>query len=121
MNVAIYLFDLAEELDWGGPWEVLRSWARGSDGAVSVYTVADARPETGGDGNSGAAAGAASGAAAGAGPDGAPSRVITCAKGLRVLADHTWETAPDPDVILIPGGDVRAPQADEALLERLRK
>ena len=29
---------------------------------------------------------------------------IRCAKGLRVLADHTFETAPTLDVIVVPGG-----------------
>lgn len=90
MNVAIYLFENAEELDWAGPWEVLAAWAGGSDGEVAVYTVAETEEP------------------------------VRCAKGLRVLADHTWDTAPRPDVILIPGGDVRVVQKDESLLERLR-
>src|SRR5262249_55056452 len=45
---------------------------------------------------------------------------VTCAKGLRVLADHTWASVPELDVIIIPGGDARVPSADEALHERLR-
>ncbi len=110
MNIAIYLFDLAEELDWAGPWEVLSAWARGSNRTVSVYTVANAEPD----------AGSAASELVLTTADGTSARVITCAKGLRVLPDHTWETAPDPDVILIPGGDVRGPQEDQALLERLR-
>jgi transcriptional regulator GlxA family with amidase domain len=32
---------------------------------------------------------------------------ITCAKGLRVLPDHTFEDAPPLDVLLIPGGHGR--------------
>jgi len=30
--------------------------------------------------------------------------VVTCAKGLRVLPDHSFKSAPAPDVILVPGG-----------------
>ena len=75
MRIAIVLFDGAEELDWAGPWEVLAAWSKmWPDDGVEVYTVAET-PEP-----------------------------ITCAKGLRVLADHTWDDAPTPDVVLWPGG-----------------
>ena len=75
MRIGVYLFDGAEELDWAGPWEVLAAWSRmWPDDGVEVFTVAR--------------------------EDGA----ITCAKGLRVLPDHTWETAPEADVLLVPGG-----------------
>lgn len=91
MNIGIYLYPGAEELDWAGPWEVLSAWARGwSEDAVACFTIADAE-----------------------GP-------LTCAKGLRVLADHTWVTAPPIDVLLVPGGDARGPSADTALLTRIR-
>ncbi|HEY2541858.1 MAG TPA: DJ-1/PfpI family protein [Gaiellaceae bacterium] len=75
MNIAVVLFDGAEELDWAGPWEVLAAWRDGwPDDGVQVFTVAWTE---------------------------AP---IVCAKGLRVLADHTWETAPEADVVVWPGG-----------------
>jgi transcriptional regulator GlxA family with amidase domain len=75
VRIAIVLFDGAEELDWAGPWEVLAAWAKQwPDDGVEVFTVAD-------------------------GPE-----PITCAKGLRVLPDHTWEDAPAADVVLWPGG-----------------
>ena len=35
---------------------------------------------------------------------------IRCAKGLRVLADHTFDDAPPLDVILVPGGLGTRPQ-----------
>jgi transcriptional regulator GlxA family with amidase domain len=91
MNVGVYLYDLAEELDWAGPWEVLAAWAQGwPDDGVTAFTIAERE-----------------------GP-------VTCAKGLRVLADHTWQTAPAIDLLVIPGGDSRGPAADDSLLERLR-
>lgn len=75
MRIAVYLFDGAEELDWAGPWEVLAGWAaQWPDDGVEVFTVA--RTE---------------------GP-------VTCAKGLRVLPDHTWASAPPADVLVVPGG-----------------
>ena len=46
---------------------------------------------------------------------------IRSAKGLRVLADHTWDTAPPPDVVLVPGGvGVNELIHDEGFLDRLR-
>jgi transcriptional regulator GlxA family with amidase domain len=47
--------------------------------------------------------------------------MVTCAKGLRVLADETWETAPPLDVLVYPGGQgTRAELQDEAVLDWLR-
>lgn len=72
---AVFVFEGAEELDWAGPWEVLSSWALGwPDDGVRVFTVAQ-RPG-----------------------------LVTCAKGLRVQPDHTWDDAPAFDVLVYPGG-----------------
>jgi transcriptional regulator GlxA family with amidase domain len=74
-TIGIFLFDDAEELDWAGPWEVLSFWAKmWPDDGAEVFTFV--REE---------------------GP-------VTCAKGLRVLPDHTWDTAPAIDVLVYPGG-----------------
>lgn len=91
-QIAIVLFDGVEELDFAGPWEVLAAWAtQHPDDGVSVFTVADT------------------------------TDLVTCAKGLRVAPDHTWETAPAADVLLVPGGfGVNAKLDDAAFLERLR-
>ena len=91
-RIAIVLFDGVEELDFAGPWEVLAAWAtQYPDDGVSVFTVAET------------------------------TDLVTCAKGLRVAPDHTWDTAPAPDVLLVPGGfGVNAKLDDDAFLERLR-
>jgi transcriptional regulator GlxA family with amidase domain len=90
--IGVYLYDLAEELDWAGPWEVLSAWATGwPDDGVTTFTIAES------------------------------DEPIVCAKGLRVLADHTWETAPDADLLVIPGGDSRGPAANKTLLGELRR
>jgi transcriptional regulator GlxA family with amidase domain len=92
MKIAIVVFDGAEELDFAGPWEVLAAWSRmWPDDGVEVYTVADSLEP------------------------------ITCAKGLRVLAEHTWDTAPAPDVVLWPGGKGARDQLGVAAVrERVR-
>jgi transcriptional regulator GlxA family with amidase domain len=92
MRIGIFLFDGAEELDWAGPWEVFASWARvWPQDGVEVFTV------------------------------GAEAGPVTCANGLRVLPDHTWETAPAIDVLLVPGGEATFPLArDQGTLEWVR-
>jgi transcriptional regulator GlxA family with amidase domain len=91
-RIGIAVFDGAEELDWAGPWEVLAAWSKQwPDDGVEVFTVAQRD-----------------------GP-------ITCAKGLRVLADHTWESAGKLDVLVYPGGrGTRRELKDESVLEWLR-
>ena len=91
-RIAIALFEGAEELDWAGPWEVLAAWSQQwPDDGVEVFTVAR---------------------------DSAP---VTCAKGLRVLPDHSWETAPQFDVLVYPGGmGTRRELKDDAVLGWIR-
>jgi transcriptional regulator GlxA family with amidase domain len=90
--IGIALFDGAEELDWAGPWEVLAAWAQQfPDDGVRVFTLAR------------------------------ENRPITCAKGLRVLPDETWGSAPPVDVLVYPGGQgTRKELADEAVLDWIR-
>src|SRR5205823_3376539 len=84
--------DGAEELDAVGPWEVLASWANGwPNDGVEVITLTPAD-----------------------GP-------VRCAKGLRVLADYTWDTAPPLDVVVYPGGmGTRAQLGDNAIRDWLK-
>src|SRR5690349_20539533 len=92
MRIGIFLFDGAEELDWVGPWEVLAAWAMMWP-CDGVEVLALAR-------------------------DSGP---VSCAKGLRVLADHTWDTEPALDVLIVPGGRGTRPlTGDAASLERIR-
>jgi transcriptional regulator GlxA family with amidase domain len=93
LNIGVAVFEDSEELDWAGPWEVLSAWASGwPDDGVEVFTVADS------------------------------VEPVRCAKGLRVLADHTWETAPPLDVLVFPGGrGTRAQLGDESVRKRMRE
>lgn len=92
IRIGVVLFEDAEELDWAGPWEVLATWStRWPDDGVEVVTVAD---------------------------DEGP---IRCARGLRVLADETWDRAVGYDVVVYPGGQGTRRQLDVVPLhERLR-
>jgi transcriptional regulator GlxA family with amidase domain len=92
-RIGIFVFEGAEELDWAGPWEVLAFWAQQwPDDDVEVFTVA--REE---------------------GP-------VTCAKGLRVLTDYTWDDVPKMDVLVWPGGrGTRAQLGDESIKEWVRR
>jgi transcriptional regulator GlxA family with amidase domain len=92
-RIAISLFDGAEELDWAGPWEVLAAWSQSHPADdIEVFTIAQ--------------------------HDG----VVTCAKGLKVVPDHTWDSAPPIDVLVYPGGRGTRPQiGDETIAGWLRK
>jgi transcriptional regulator GlxA family with amidase domain len=69
VNIGIFIFDGAQELDFTGPWEVLNGWAREARGEreISVFTVARMHEP------------------------------IRCANGLRVVPDYAWDDAPALD------------------------
>lgn len=73
-TIGILLFDDVEELDFVGPWEVFSATAQQLFPDDRVVTIAQ------------------------------ESRPIRCAKGLRVLPDFAFATAPPLDVVLVPGG-----------------
>lgn len=91
-RIGILLFDGAEELDAVGPWEVLAHWTRELPGdGWEVLTYS------------------------------ADGEGVTCAKGLRLLVDHSEATRPPLDVLLVPGGEgTRALLAQPDVLERVR-
>ena len=91
--IGIFIFPGVEELDFVGPWEVLRAWERmAPDDGAKVFTVA------------------------------AGSDTIECAKGLRVIPDETWATAPPIDVLVYPGGmGTRAQLGNEAIRSWVRE
>ncbi|HEY2077344.1 MAG TPA: DJ-1/PfpI family protein [Streptosporangiaceae bacterium] len=70
----IVVFDGAEELDFAGPWEVFTVSSMLRETADTVVLIAE-RPE-----------------------------LVQCAKGMRVLPDHTFDDHPMLDVLLVPGG-----------------
>lgn len=80
-TIGIAVFPGVEELDFVGPWEVLRTWQRywPADGADVLLLAAEEGP-------------------------------VTCAKGMIVLPAHTWAGAPALDVVVYPGGQGTRPQ-----------
>ena len=91
IKIGIFLFEGAEELDWAGPWEVLSTWATFWPDEAEVFTVA----RYGG--------------------------AVHCAKGLKVLADYTWDQAPDMEVLVYPGGrGTRGQLGDEEIRKWVR-
>ncbi|HUB42953.1 MAG TPA: DJ-1/PfpI family protein [Streptosporangiaceae bacterium] len=70
----IVVFDGAEELDFAGPWEVFTVSKALREAGDTAVLIAE-RPEP-----------------------------VLCAKGMRVLPDHTLDDHPVLDVLLVPGG-----------------
>ena len=94
MNIrrfGILLFPGVEELDFVGPWEMLRMWSLYADGPSECLLVAQTL---------------------------AP---VECAKGMRVLPDHDFATCPPLDGLLVPGGKGTREQVNNpALLDFVR-
>lgn len=86
-TIGILIFDDAEELDFVGPWEVFTAARHvARDGADTVVLIAE-----------------------GPGP-------IRCAKGMRVLPDCDFDSAPALDVLVVPGGQGTRREVDNGPL-----
>lgn len=86
----LVVFDDAEELDFVGPWEVITGSSMlrelGGDPADEAFLVAETLEP------------------------------VRCAKGMRVLPDHTFDDHPAIDVVLVPGGMGTRVQVDNQRL-----
>jgi transcriptional regulator GlxA family with amidase domain len=92
IQIAIAIFEGAEELDFVGPWEVVASWRHLYPDDVDVFLV------------------------------GEDASAVTCAKGMRVLPDRTWDTLGQVDVLIYPGGrGTRVQLGDERIRSRLQR
>ena len=79
MRIAIVVFDGVEELDFAGPWEVLKYWAREPAVDAEVLLLADSQDP------------------------------VRAAKDMRLLPDTTWDAAGHIDVLVLPAGVAPAP------------
>ncbi len=70
----LLIFDGAEELDFTGPWEVFTASSMLRDHADTAVLIAE-RPGA-----------------------------VRCAKGMRIVPDHTLDDHPPLDLLLVPGG-----------------
>lgn len=84
--IAIVIFPDVEELDFVGPWEIFSYLRDLVPGSCTIFTVS----QHGGE--------------------------VRCRKGLRVIADHSFETAPDPGIVLVPGGQGTRVEVDNPAL-----
>src|SRR5215475_7660851 len=91
MRIAIAVFEDAEELDFAGPWEVLTAWSFLYPEDVEVVMVGDSTDP------------------------------VTCAKGMRVVPEVSWDGLGDVDVLVYPRGrGTRAQLGNERIRGRLR-
>jgi transcriptional regulator GlxA family with amidase domain len=91
--IGVYLFEVVEEIDAIGPWEVFAWWTHRfpEDGWAATTFSADGRP-------------------------------VTCNKSLVVQPHHSFSTVPALDVLVHPGGDGHIPLLeDEAHLAWVRE
>jgi transcriptional regulator GlxA family with amidase domain len=77
-NLAILIFDGVQIIDYTGPYETFGHVYSDDAPAFNIYTVSE------------------------------KTAPITTAMGMSVIPKYSFENAPEPDVLLIPGGDVRA-------------
>lgn len=83
-TIGILVFENVDELDAIGPWEVLTFWCdRHPDDGWRVVTFS---------------------------PDGG---TVRCAKGLRILPDHSYDDVPPLEVLVYPGGPGARAQIDD--------
>jgi len=91
-TIGIVLFPGVEELDFVGPWEIFTMTAALAPDACTVFTVSETVEE------------------------------VVCAKGLRVRPDHRLASAPEAEVVLVPGGRGTRTEVDNpVLIEYLRQ
>jgi len=91
-SIAIVIFEGAEELDFVGPWEIFTFIRHFDTEACEVFTVS----ERGGE--------------------------VRSAKGLRVLSDYSFESAPKADIVLLPGGMGTRTEVDNPrMIEYIRR
>jgi transcriptional regulator GlxA family with amidase domain len=91
--IGIFLFDVMEEIDGIGPWEVLAWWTHHipEDGWAATTFSATGEP-------------------------------VTCEKSLVVTPHHSFDSVPSLDVLIHPGGDgAEAMIDDDAHLDWLRE
>jgi transcriptional regulator GlxA family with amidase domain len=82
MNFGFLLFPELEELDLLGPWEIIGMWSQNFNGPQPRIVVS----QTGG--------------------------LVTCAKGLKLVADYNFENCPPLDCLLVPGGQGTRKEVD---------
>lgn len=86
MKFGVLIFPDVEELDFVGPWEMLRTWSRFLKGPEDCLIVAQSRD------------------------------AVRCTNGLSVNPDVAFDECPDLDFLLVPGGMGTRKEVDNAIL-----
>jgi putative intracellular protease/amidase len=87
-NLAILIFDGVQIIDYTGPYETFgHVYTSNHTPAFNIYTVSE------------------------------KTNPITTAMGMTVIPKYSFENAPAPDVMLIPGGDVRRQVSNPTVLK----
>lgn len=86
-NLAILIFDGVQIIDYTGPYETFGHVYNDDTPAFNIYTVSE------------------------------KTDAITTAMGMSVNPKYSFENAPQPDVLMVPGGDVRGQLANPAVLK----
>jgi transcriptional regulator GlxA family with amidase domain len=86
MIVGFVIFHEVEELDLVGPWEIFRMWSREPGGPSRCILVAE------------------------------QPGLVTCSKGMRILADEVFESSPRLDYLVVPGGIGTRREVDNPVL-----
>ena len=82
MRFGFLLFLELEELDFVGPWEIIGMWSKKLKEPEECLTISH------------------------------NGSIVTCAKGLKVVTDYSFENCPPLDYLLIPGGEGTRKEAD---------
>jgi len=86
VNFGILIFPDVEELDFVGPWEIVGMWSKFAAGPEERFIVAQSREP------------------------------VTCAKGLSVNPNMSFEQCPPLDFFLVPGGQGTRQEVDNPVL-----
>lgn len=90
-NLAILIFDGVQIIDYTGPYETFGHVYSNDTPAFNIYTVSE------------------------------KTNPITTTMGMTVIPKYSFENAPEPDVLLIPGGDVRGQVDNPTVLKWVRE
>jgi putative intracellular protease/amidase len=90
LNLAILIFDGVQIIDYTGPYETFGHAYNNEEPLFNIYTVAP-RAET-----------------------------ITTAMGMNVNPKYSFANAPKPDVLVVPGGDIRKQLNDQNVIKWVR-
>jgi transcriptional regulator GlxA family with amidase domain len=90
MNVAIFIYDKVEILDFSGPGEVFASARLDDEHAFNVYTVAVSK------------------------------ETILSQGFITITPEYTIDNCPAPDILVLPGGDQRKSAENEKLIQWIK-